>query len=287
MQEEGRVMVKREPDPGEPMVIASAGELMFPSTRRTFVQRLLAGGTVMMLPSVFTACSDDDDDNPLGPGNIPGPVTGVSFDLRSDVGIFRLLHLNEQLEAAFYTAVVSSGTFGSFSADEKELFVDLRNTEVIHREFVRTALGSAALPDIRGSIDLNVLNAVLSSRASILTASRLFEHLGVAALNGAGKYLQDARNLLVAGKFASVEARHAAALRDVAPPAGQNANTAFAGDDIIDANGRDVKLEAGAVLAKVAATGLLKSGTLANPPITNAPTATQGVPSADFFPANP
>jgi hypothetical protein len=279
-------MVIREPDPGKPMVIASAGELLFPSTRRTFVQRLLAGGTVMMLPGVFSACSDDDD-NPLGPGEIPDPVTGISFDLRSDVGIFRLLHLNEQLEAAFYTAVVSSGTFGSFSADEKELFVDLRNTEVIHREFVRTALGSAALPDIRGSIDLNVLNGILSSRTSILAASRLFEHVGVAALNGAGKYLQDARNLLVAGKFASVEARHAAALRDVAPPAGQNANTAFAGDDIIDATGRDVKLEAGPVLAKVAATGLLMPGTLANPPIAAAPTPTQGVPTADFFPANP
>jgi len=268
------------------MVIAGAGELMFPSTRRSFVRRLLAGGTVVLLPSVFSACSDDDD-SILGPGDIPDPVTGIAFDLRSDVGIFRLLHLNEQLEAAFYTAVVSSGTFSSFSADEQELFVDLRNTEVVHREFVRTALGSQALPDVRGSIDLTVLNGILASRTSIIAASRLFEHVGVAALNGAGKYLQDARNLLVAGKFASVEARHAAALRDVLPPAGQNANTAFAGDDIIDANGRDVKLEAGAVLAKVASTGLLMAGTLANPPITAGPTATQGVPTPDFFPANP
>ena len=272
---------------GEPLVVGSAGELMFPSTRRSFVRTLLAGGSVMLLPSVFTACSDDDDDSILGPGDIPDPVTGVSFDLRSDVGIFRLLHLNEQLEAAFYTAVVASSTFGSFSADEKELFVDLRNTEVIHREFVRTALGSAALPDVRGSIDLNVLNTILSSRTSIITTARAFENTGVAALNGAGKYLTDARNLLVAGKFASVEARHAAALEDVLPPAGVNANTAFAGDHLVDPTGRDVKLEAGAVLAKVASTGLLKAGTLANPPITAAPTAAQGVPTADFFPANP
>jgi len=280
-------MSQRDPDRGEPMVVASAGELMFPATRRNFLRTLMAGGSVMLLPSVFTACSDDDDDNPLGPGNIPAPVTGVSFDLRSDVGIFRLLHLNEQLEAAFYTAVVSSGTFSSFSADERELFIDLRNTEVIHREFVRTALGSQALPDVRGSINLNVLNNILSSRVNIITASRLFEHVGVAALNGAGKYLQDARNLLVAGKFASVEARHAAALRDILPPAGVNANTAFAGDDIIDATGRDVKLEAGAVLDRVAATGIVMPGTLATPPITAAPTAAQGVPTADFFPANP
>lgn len=279
-------MAKEEPARGEPFVISSAGELMLPSTRRGFVRTLLAGGTVMMLPTVFTACDDDGDGNPLGP-DIPDPVTGVSFDLRSDVGIFRLVHTLEQLEGAFYTAVVASDAFDRFSAEERELFVDLRNTEVIHREFVRTALGSQAVPDIRGSIDENVLEQILSSRQSIVNTARTFEHIGVAGLNGAGKYIQDARNLLLAGKFVSVEARHAAALRDIAPPAGQNPSTAFAGDDIIDTNGRDVKLEAGAVLARVAATGLLRAGTLANPPITAAPTATQGVPTPDFFPANP
>jgi hypothetical protein len=270
------------------MVIRSAGELMFPATRRGFIRTLLAGGSVMLLPSVFTACSDDDgDDNPLGPGPIPGPVTGVSFNLQSDVGIFQLLHLNEQLEAAFYTAVVASDTFNSMSADERELLRDIRDTEVVHREFVRTALGSAALPDIRGSIDRNVLDQALSSRVSILTLARTFENTGVAALNGAGKYLTDVRNLLIAGKFASVEARHAAALEDVLPPAGVNPNTAFAGDHLIDATGRDVKLEAPVVLQKVASTGLLRAGTLASAPITALPTPIQGVATADFFPANP
>lgn len=280
-------MAKDDPARGEPMVIASAGELMLPRTRRSFVRTLLAGGTVTMLPAVFTACRDDDGGNPLGPGPIPDPVTGVSFDLRSDVGIFRLVHTLEQLEGAFYTAVVASDTFDRFSAAERELFVDLRNVEVIHREFVRTALGSQAVPDIRGSIDRNVLEQILSSRDSIVNTARMFEHIGVAGLNGAGKYIQDVRNLLLAGKFASVEARHAAALRDIMPPAGQNPNTAFAGDDIIDMNGRDVKLEAGAVLSRVAATGLLRAGTLANPAITAAPTPTQGVPTPDLFPANP
>ena len=281
-------MAKEEAARGEPMVIASAGELMLPRTRRGFIRTLLAGGTVMMLPTVFTACDNDDGDgNPLGPGTVPGPVTGVSFDLRSDVGIFRLVHTLEQLEGAFYTAVVASDTFDSFPAAERELFVDLRNVEVIHREFMRTALGSQAVPDIRGSIDVNRLNQILSSRENIVSTARMFEHIGVAGLNGAGKYIQDARNLLLAGKFASVEARHAAALRDIMPPAGVNPNTAFAGDDIIDSNGRDVKLEAGAVLDRVAATGLLRAGTLATPAITAAPTATQGVPTNDFFPANP
>ena len=282
-------MANQEPERGEPMVIANAGDLLFPSTRRGFVRRLMAGGAVMLLPGVFTACSDDDDNggDPLGPDPLPDPVTGISFDLRSDVGIFRLVHTLEQLEAAFYTAVVASDAFASFSAEEQELFVDLRNVEVIHREFVRTALGSQAVPDIRGSIRPEVLSGILSSRESIIRNARQFEHIGVAGLNGAAKYLQDGRNLLLAGKFVSVEARHAAALRDIAPPEGVDPATSFAGDDIIDTNGRDVKLEAQGVLDRVAAKQLLRAGTLFNPAITAAPTGTQGVASADFFPANP
>jgi hypothetical protein len=279
-------MSKREADGEGVMIVASASDLMRPATRRGFVRSLLAGGSVMMLPTVFAACDEGDD--PTGPGGTPSPVTGVSFDLTTDVGIFRFVHALEQLEGAFYTAVVANANFNSFfSAEERELLTDLRDVEVIHREFVRTALGSQAVPDLTGSINTATLASILSSRANILNTARTFETIGVAALNGAGKYLQDARNLLLAGKFASVEARHAAALRDIAPPTGQNANTAFAGDDIIDSNGRDVKIEAGVVVTKVAATNLLMAGTLATPTITNGPTATQGVATADFFPANP
>lgn len=280
-------MSNRETKRDEPMVIARADELMLPATRRGFVRTLLAGGSVVMLSGVFAACDDGDGGNPLGPGPVPDPVTGVSFDLRSDVGIFRLVHTLEQLEAAFYTAVVASDTFDRMSAEERELFTDLRNVEVIHREFVRTALGSQAVPDIRGSIDRGTLDRILSSRTNIIETARFFEHTGVAGLNGAGKYLQDARNLLLAGKFVSVEARHAAALRDILPPPGVDPATAFAGDDIVNANGLGVKLEAGAVLQNVASTGLLRPATLANPAITHAPTPVQGVPTDNFFPANP
>ncbi|HVF41297.1 MAG TPA: ferritin-like domain-containing protein [Gemmatimonadaceae bacterium] len=264
-------------------------------TRRNFLRTVGAGGAAVLIPGLFASC-DDIINVPLPPagagGNnnpgTPAPVTNLSFDLRTDVGIFRLVHSLEQLEGAFYTAVVANASFASFfNAEEREILTDIRDAEVIHREFFRTALGNQAVPDLRGSINTATLNSILSSKTSILAAARNFEHTGVAGLNGAGKYLQDARNLLVAGKLASVEARHAAALRDISPPSGTNANTAFAGDDIIDATGRDVKLEAGAVIARVVATNLLIAGTLAAQPISNGPTATQGVPTPDFFPANP
>ena len=267
-----------------------------PRTRRDFVRILGVGGAAAVLPGVLAGCGETGTPVQPGGGTGPGtpgpggpaPVTGLSFDLRTDVGIFRLSHALEQLEAAFYTAVVANSNFNTFfNPEEREILTDIRDAEVIHREFVRTLLGAQALPDLRGSINTTTLNTILSSKANILAAARNFEHTGVAALNGAGKYLQDTRNLLVAGKLASVEARHAAALRDISPPAGTNANTAFAGDDIIDATGRDVKLEADAVIARVAATNILLAGTLAAQPISNPPTATQGVPTPNFFPANP
>lgn len=281
-------MSKRDPEREEPVIIAGAGELMRPSTRRSFMRTLLAGGTVVTLPTVFSACDDpddNDDDNPLGP-NVPAPVTGISFDLRTDVGIFQLVDFLEQLEASLYSAMVASATFNSFNADEKEVFIDLRDAEVMHREVVRALLGNRRLPDIAGSINITTLNTILSSKQNMIATARMFEHFGVSGLNGGGKYLQDARNLAFAGKLASVEARHLAALRELLPPAGVNANTAFASDETIDGNGRDIKLEAGEVLNRLLATNILMAGTLANPPISNAPTAVQGVPTENFFPAN-
>lgn len=272
----------------------ASNEMSRRRTRRSFVRLLGAGSAMTMVPGFLMSC--DDGGIPITPpgggggGGTPGPtpVTGVSFDLRTDVGIFRLVHSLEQLEAAFYTAVVASSNFNTFfNAEEREILTDIRDAEVIHREFVRTLLGASALPDLRGSINTTTLNTILSSKANILASARLFESLGVAGLNGAGKYIADARNLLIAGKFVSVEARHLAALRDIAPPSGVNANTAFAGDDSTDSNGRDIKLEAGEVLNRVAATNILLPGTLAVQPIAFAPTAAQGVASADFFTPTP
>ncbi len=269
----------------EALVVASPDQLMQATTRRGFVRMLGAGGAVVMLPGVFSACAMTPAPGTRAESMAEG---GLMFDLRSDVGIFRLVHTLEQLEAAFYTAVVANANFNTFfNAPERELFTDLRDVEIVHREFLRTALGSQAVPDVTSSINATTLNSILASREGIVGAARLFEHLGVAGLNGAGKYLQDARNLLLAGKIVSVEARHAAALRDIAPPAGVSAATAFAGDDIVDGNGMDVKLEAGAVLDRVAASNIVDSGTISSRNITQAPTARQGVPTANYFPTTP
>jgi hypothetical protein len=275
-------MAERNRDRDEPLTIASAGDLLRPATRRNFVRMMGLGGSIVLLPSVFAACDDDD------PTGVTPPGTGdtLTFDLRSDIGIFRFAHTLEQLEALFYTAVVAASNFGTlFNAEEQEVLTDIRNHEIVHREFFRTALGTQAVPDLSSAIRSSTLATALASRASILATARLFEDLGVAAYNGAGKYLQNANNLLVAGKIVSVEARHAAIIRDLLPPAGTDANKAFAGDDVVNAQGLDVKLEAGAVITRVAGSQILNADVSVS--ISNPPSAAQGAATADFFPANP
>ena len=80
----------------------------------------------------------------------------------------------------------------------------------------------------------------------MLTAARNFEDLGVAGYNGAGTRIRLAEFLTIAGKIVSVEARHAAVIRDMLNPNSRD----FAGDDVIDAMGMDRALEPGEVLAQ-------------------------------------
>jgi hypothetical protein len=218
------------------LVVGSAAQLGAPDTRRAFLRMLGVGGTLVLLPSVF-ACDDDD---PTDPGNGNGDGDPVVLNLNTDIGIFNYAYALEQLEAAFYTAVVAGfGTSGITDTTERAILTDIRNHEVIHREFFKAALGTAAIPAL--SVDFGT---ALATRTSVLQTARTFEDLGVAAYNGAGKYLANPNNLLAAGKIVSVEARHAAVIRDLIDPNPR----AFAGDDVVDANGLDRAFEPSAVL---------------------------------------
>jgi hypothetical protein len=239
------------------------------------------GGSVILLPTVFAACSDGDDDcgqNPTAPNCTPEAAT---LDLSNDTGILNYAFALEQLEAAFYTAVVGSAAFNGMTVEQREVLTDLRDHEVIHREFFRRVLGGNAIGDL--ALNQSTVNTAISSAANILKNAEAFEDLGVAAYNGAGKYLTTAANLEVAGKIVSVEARHAAAIRDLREGmnlAGTPANTRFAGDDVVNAMGLDVKLEPSAVLTRVVATQfVMTSVTIGAGP--------SGTASADFGPPNP
>lgn len=178
-------------------------------------------GAASGLVVVAASCKKED---------LPSNSTLDGVDLGSgDPGILNYAYALEQLEAAFYTQVIMS-QFSGISATETALLTDIRDHEVAHREFFKTALGDAAIIDLEfdfSSIDF-------SSRDSVLATAKAFEDLGVSAYNGAGRLIETPDYLVLAGKIVSVEARHAAWIRDVI------SNGSFADDTVIDMNGLDV-----------------------------------------------
>lgn len=197
-------------------------------SRRNFLGYF--GGASALLVTA-AACKKD---------NNTSAATGV--DLGSgDVGILNYAYALEQIEAAFYTKVALS-PYSGISASENALLTDIRDHEIAHREFFKNALGTSAIATLE--LDFSSIN--FASRDSVLSAAKTFEDLGVSAYNGAGKLIVDANYLLLAGKIVSVEARHAAYIRDLI------ANGSFADSTVIDANGLDMSRTPSAVLALAA-----------------------------------
>lgn len=201
-----------------------------PLKRRSFIK--YSGLSLAATAVVFAGCEDfsvsKQGNNANGRVNEDG-----SIDLGSgDIGILNYAYALEQLESAFYKMAVEHANFSSiYSEEEKMLLRDLAEDEIIHREFYKTALGDNAIPGLTpdfSSIDFG-------SRDAVLMTGKVFEDLGVAAYNGAGRLLQDVNLLLVAGKIVSVEARHASAVRDLLNPLSMD----FAGDDVVNQMGLD------------------------------------------------
>ena len=92
-------MAKHTQDSADALVVTNADELMRPTTRRNFVRVMGAGGAVVLLPGVFSACSMTPGMGTMGTGATAMDAGALTFDLRSDIGIFRLVHTLEQLEA--------------------------------------------------------------------------------------------------------------------------------------------------------------------------------------------
>lgn len=171
-----------------------------PVSRRKFLG--YAGAAAGL--SVFAAAcnkNDGEDDNNNNAG----------VDLGSgDVGILNYAYALEQLEAAFYTQVVLT-PYDNITADEKMFLTDIRDHEIAHREFFKNALKTNAI----SALEVNFTSINFKNRESVLGTAKAFEDLGVSAYDGAGYLIKDATYLLLAGKIVSVEARHAALIREL------------------------------------------------------------------------
>lgn len=183
-------------------------------SRRRFLT--YAGASAGLL--TLAACDKDDNNN-----NSDGVDLG-----KDDIGILNYAYALEQLEAAFYIQVITT-PYSGITASETALLTDIRDHEVAHREFFKAALGASAITNL----EVNFSSINFGSRDSVLATAKTFEDLGVSAYNGAGRLIKDPAYLVLAGKIVSVEARHAAYIRDLI------SNGSFADSTVVDANGFD------------------------------------------------
>jgi len=196
-----------------------------PVSRRKFLNYAGAASGLVLLAA---GCKKDDT----------GTQSNSGVNLGSgDVGILNYAYALEQLEAAFYIQVITS-PYASITADEKALLTDIRDHEIAHREFFKAALAGGAIPALE--VDFSTID--FTKRDSVLGTAKAFEDLGVSAYNGAGPLFMSKDYLTLAGKIVSVEARHAAFIRDLIAPG------SFVGSDVVDMNGLEMSKTPSVVL---------------------------------------
>jgi rubrerythrin len=162
------------------------------ASRRTFLRRLAAAGGVGILGGAALDLSD---------------AFGASApSAAQDRKIFNFALLVEDLKAQFYReALAKAGLRG-----ELRRFAELAgNHEQAHADFLRRALGRQA----RQRTSFSFGNSTQDAPRFASTALEL-EELAVAAYNGQAANLTK-KGLAAAIKIVSVEARHAAWIRDI------------------------------------------------------------------------
>jgi hypothetical protein len=138
----------------------------------------------------------------------PGLALAASKASKGDVAILNYALTLEYLEAAFYTEAVAKG---ALDGDLSRFATTVKAHEVAHVAFLKKALGSAAVKqpmfDFKGTTE---------KVATFVKTSMALEDTGVAAYAGQGPRIQDAKITAAALSIHSVEARHAAWIRQLA-----------------------------------------------------------------------
>ena len=198
------------------------------SSRREFLALAAKGALALGITSTMSGC-------------VIAAAGSRKLDFRDDFGVLNFAYALETLEARFYTKVCEAPP-RDLRPGELQVLQDIRDHELAHARFLKRSLQI-----LRVKVPESVWPGIdFTSRASVLTAARNFEDLGVAGYNGAGTRIRLAEFLTIAGKIVSVEARHAAVIRDMINPNSRD----FAGDEVVDAMGMDRVLEPGEVLAQ-------------------------------------
>lgn len=258
------------------------------NSRRKFLK---IGGLAVVGSTLFLYSCEEDGitDEEIKALDAKGVNNKRVFNLGSgDRAILNYAYILEQLEAAFYSNVVNGNSL-SFQAEAQagdyEIFNDIYQHELIHRDFFEVVLDSLFSPgQVAPNLEFDFSSVSFDDRDEVLEFSQLLEDTGVQAYNGAGNLLENVNYLLIAGKIVSVEARHASAIRDLIDPGSTNfasgeyvenenllvvlpgsvtSDVAEEGE-VIDGRAYDQATDPREILQMVAGTGFLTTKIIAN-----------------------
>lgn len=165
----------------------------------------------------------------------PQPVLPDPHQLALPAGDKGLLYYTYLLavgKSALYQKVADSPPT-DLPADERTLFSRMRDHEVIHREVLRYLIDSTrTLALLPADLAFSLSSFSLTTRAGVLAAAKQLEDLAAAAYPPIVPLFSSTvlRGILL--KMSSVQARHAAAVRDLLAPGSFNDSTT------VDANGQ-------------------------------------------------
>jgi hypothetical protein len=142
----------------------------------------------------------------------PDPLEGTIDLGGNDFGVLNLAFALKQIQAAFYTKVVLK-PYNALKTTDKEyiLLAEIRDHKIAQRELLRKLLSNSAIKDL----EMDFSGIDFTKRTSVLSNAIMMEDLGVTAFNGSAQLLTNDPYLLTLAKIASVEARHATAMRDL------------------------------------------------------------------------
>lgn len=179
--------------------VREAAEKVDGDTRASFLRKAGVGAGAVMGSGVLL-------------GGLPAMASAATP--KSDVAILNFALTLEYLEAAFYTEASSKG---ALSGKAKAFSNVVGTHERAHVAFLRKALGSAAVKrpkfDFKGTTE---------NQAKFLATAKVLEDTGVAAYAGQGPLLKTKAIVKAALSIHSVEARHAAWVRDILGGTGKN-----------------------------------------------------------------
>lgn len=190
-------------------------------SRRGILHRAAVGSIVMAAGATFLqGCAGSGGDHSSG-GNGPSDADILNFALNL-----------EYLEAEFYTYATTgagieaqgvgtsgTGTLGATTGGTQTTFTDptvndiaveIASDERDHVNFLRSALGSAAVA--KPAIDLSALGS-FATQDQFLALARAFEDVGVSAYGGAARFIRDKDYLEAAARILAAEALHTGNIR--------------------------------------------------------------------------